>query len=120
MVHEIVLKGVPFGWVYKGPAAQHYAGSKLDGLGLLLGYNLNTEPAPAGSTVPLKLFWQNDGRSEDDLLFVRLLGADGYIWAESLAQPLPGYEEVALTDEAIVESEVNLAIPVGTPPGVYF
>ena len=116
----MILGGVPFGWIYKGPAAQYYAGSKLDGLGLLLGYNLDRAPAPAGSTVPLKLFWQDDGHSPDDLFFVRLLNADGYIWTEALPQLLPNYTEAATTDKTVVESQANLEIPLGTPPGVYF
>ncbi|MBI1876782.1 MAG: glycosyltransferase family 39 protein [Chloroflexi bacterium] len=120
LVYQMILGGVPFGWIYRGPAAQHYAGSKLDGLGILLGYNLAKEPTPAGSTTPIKLFWQNDGRSSDDGLWVRLVSADGYVWAENLAQPLPDFAQAALTDKAVAESRVNLAIPLGTPPGVYF
>ncbi|HXV99194.1 MAG TPA: glycosyltransferase family 39 protein, partial [Anaerolineae bacterium] len=120
IVYEMILGGVPFGWIFQGPAAQYYAGSKLDGLGLLLGYNLDSGSAPAGSAVSFKLFWQNDGRSPDDLLFVRLLNADGYIWTESLPQPLPEYTAAALTDDAIVENQGNLEIPPGTPPGDYF
>jgi hypothetical protein len=45
---------------------------------------------------------------------------DGYVWAEGLAQPKPGFEEANRTANAIVESETALTLPVGMPPGDYF
>jgi hypothetical protein len=120
LAREVILGGITFAWIYEGPAAKYYVNSKLDGVGLLLGYNLDKETVSVGESVPLKVFWQNDGAGADDLFFVRLSSADGYAWAEALVQPWPGYEEAALTDEAIVEGRANLEIQAGTPPGLYF
>ncbi|NJN93035.1 MAG: hypothetical protein HC875_02565 [Anaerolineales bacterium] len=120
LIKEVRFGGLPLAWIYRGPEADYYVNSKLDGLGLLLGYDLAQQTLAAGDTAMLKLYWQNDGAGNDDELFVRLVSPDGYVWSETLSRPQPGYETASLTRQAIIESEANLSIPVGTPPGDYF
>ncbi|NJN93033.1 MAG: hypothetical protein HC875_02555 [Anaerolineales bacterium] len=124
----VTLQGLEYAWLYPGPAAQYYGGGhKLEGRGTLFGYNL-CQPSPcqgdvnvaAGDTLPLTLFWRNEGQLETDRFFVRLVDVDGYVWAEAIAQPRPGFEEANRTGESIVESDAPLTLPVGMPPGDYF
>ncbi len=127
-VFTVNLQGLEYAWLYPGPAAQYYGGGhKLEGRGTLFGYNL-CQPSPcqgeviiaAGDTVPLALFWRNEGQLETDRFFVRLVDADGYVWTEAIAQPRPGFAEANRTRESIVESDAPLTLPVGIPPGDYF
>ena len=119
---EIVdtIQGYTWSWVYPGPAAQHYAGSILDGKAELLGYNLSAATAAENQPLNVKLFWQNHGLQSPEFIVVRLVDADGFIWAESAAYPLPNFSAAAEQRRAYVESEAKLNIPPGTPPGLYF
>jgi hypothetical protein len=132
-IFTVNLHGLDYAWLYPGPAAQYYGGGyKLEGRGTLFGYNLTPNPSPtrrgvggeveiaAGDTLPITLFWRNEGQLETDRFFVRLMDLDQYIWAEAIAQPRPGFEEANRTRESIVESEVALTLPIGMPPGDYF
>lgn len=127
-VFTVILQGLEYAWLYPGPAAQYYGGGhKLEGRGTLFGYNL-CQPSlcqgdvsvAAGDTIPLALFWRNEGQLETDRFFVRLVDVDGYVWAEAVAQPRPGFEEANRIRESILESEAALTLPVGMPPGDYF
>lgn len=132
-VNTVTLHGLEYAWLYPGPAAQYYGGGyKLEGRGTLLGYNLcllsspcrkgegGEVQLPAGETLPVTLFWRNEGQLETDRFFVRLMDLDGYVWSEAIAQPRPGFEEANHQAETIVESEAVLTLPVGMPPGDYF
>jgi hypothetical protein len=132
-VFTVTLHGLEYAWLYPGPAAQHYGGGyKLEGRGTLFGYNFCPLPSPykggaggeveiaAGDTLPVTLFWRNEGQLETDRFFVRLMDLDGYVWAEAIARPRPGFEEANRQRESIVESEAALTLPVGMPPGDYF
>jgi hypothetical protein len=68
----------------------------------------------------VSLIWRNEGQQQDDRFFLRLLDSDGYIWAEAIAQPRRGFEAANRTANTIVESEAQLVLPVGMPPGEYF
>ncbi len=120
LVHVATFGGLDLAWIYRGPAAEYSANSKLDGLGFLLGYNSPQKTVAVGDKASLKLFWQNDGASADHALVVQLRSPDGYVWAETTAQPLPDYAKESLTPKAIVESQADLTIPTGTPPDTYF
>lgn len=138
-LHTVTLHGLEYAWVYPAPAAQYYGGGqKLEGHGTLYGYSLNPNPevggeqpvSPerggarekvlAGDTMPVILYWRNEGQQPDDRFFVRLVDADGYIWAEAIAQPRPGFEAASRQENSIVESQAALTLPVGMPPGDYF
>ncbi len=116
----IEFQGYPWGWVYPGPAAQYYTGSLLDGKAELLGYNLSGEIASSEQPLELKLFWRNKGYRPPEYIYVRLVDAGGFRWAETVAQPLPDFATTANQPEAIVEAVARLDIPPGTPPGLYF
>jgi hypothetical protein len=116
----IEFQGYPWGWLYAGPAAQFFSGSLLEGKARLLGYDLSDSRASTASPLQLKLIWQNQGRQPEEQIFVRLVDAAGFIWAESLARPRPEFAAAAGLVEAIVESEASLVIPPGTPPGLYY
>ncbi len=132
-VKTVTLHGLDYGWIYPGPSADYYGGGgKLEGRGALFGYNLCTGPLPcppngspvtglaAGDTLSTRLIWRNEGQLPDDLFFVRLMDIDGYVWAEAIAHPRPGFEETARTENELVESEASLQLPAGMPPGDYF
>jgi hypothetical protein len=132
-IQTVTLYGLEYAWLYPGPAAQYYGGGHtLEGRGTLFGYNFCPLPSPckgwaggeveiaAGDTLPVTLFWRNEGQLETDRFFVRLMDLDGYVWAEAIARPRPGFEEANRQRESIVESEAALTLPVGMPPGDYF
>ncbi|MCL4300483.1 MAG: glycosyltransferase family 39 protein [Anaerolineae bacterium] len=132
-VFTVTLHGLEYAWLYPGPAAHYYGGGfKLEGRGTLFGYNFCPLLSPcksgagsevelaAGDTLSVTLFWRNEGQLETDRFFVRLMDLDGYVWAEAIAQPRPGFEEANRQREAILESEAILTLPVGMPPGDYF
>jgi uncharacterized membrane protein len=133
--HVVTIEGVDYLWIYEGPRAQYFAGpSTLAGKAMLMGYNLypsdptlnsstsNLEPPilAAGDTLFAKFYWQNQGMTPADDLFLQLVDANNYIWAEVVVTPLPGFAEAALTNQQLVESQVALLVPIGTPPGDYF
>lgn len=115
----VTMHGLDYAWIYKGASAQHLGGSGLlEGRGTMLGYDLGV--ARSGETLPIKLYWRNEGRLPDDELYVRLVDAGGYEWARGVAEPLPDFVEAAQTEDSIVESRADLALPLGTPPGTYY
>lgn len=114
------VPGYTWAWVYPGPAAQHYAGSSLDGKAYLHGYNLSSQILSASEPLPIKLFWQNRGLQPSEQIYVRLVDATGFTWLETIAQPQPEFAEAAGQVEAYIESEAELILPPGTPPGQYF
>jgi hypothetical protein len=119
--YTLVLHGLEYAWLYPGPAAQFYGGGhKLEGRGTFYGYNLDKTELAAGEILFVTLYWRNEGQREDDRFFVRLMDLDGYVWAEAIVQPRPGFEEANRQRESIVESEAVLTLPVGMPPGDYF
>jgi hypothetical protein len=119
--HIVSIGGVDYLWIYEGPRSEYFAGpSTLAGKATLLGYGLGDPKVAAGDTLSIKLYWRNEGMTPDDDLFLRLVDAGSYVWAESVAVPLAGFEESGLTDGRFVESQVSLTVPLGTPPGTYF
>jgi len=119
--YTLVLHGLEYAWLYPGPAAEYYGGGhKLEGRGSLFGYDLGRTELAAGESLPVTLYWRNEGQQPIDRFFSRLMDLDGYVWAEALAQPRPGFEAANRQENEIVESEAGLALPIGMPPGDYF
>lgn len=119
--YTLVLHGLEYAWLYPGPAAEYYGGGhKLEGRGTLFGYDLGRTELNAGESLPVTLYWRNEGQQPTDRFFIRLMDIDGYIWAETFAQPRPGFEAANHQENAIVESEASLTLPIGMPPGDYF
>jgi hypothetical protein len=118
--HIVTIGGVDYLWIYEGPRAEYFAGpSTLAGKATLMGYDLGDPKIASGDTLSVKVYWRNEGMTPEDDLFLRIVDAGNYVWAESVAVPLPGFEESALTDGRIVESEFTLTVPVGMSPGTY-
>jgi hypothetical protein len=115
----VVLHGLEYAWVYPGPAARYYSGTKLEGRGTLYGYNLNATELGAGQTLTATVYFLNEGQLPSDRFYVRLVDADDYVWAQDMVRPRPGFEDAFRTREAVVEGEATLALPVGMPPGQY-
>lgn len=112
--------GYIWAWVYPGPAAQHYAGASLDGKAYLHGYNLSSQTLSASEPLQIKLFWQNRGLQPTEQIYLRLVDVTGFTWLETIAHPQAEFAEVAGQVEAYIESEAELILPPGTPPGQYF
>ncbi len=119
-VYTLTLNDVSFGWIYRGPAAQIGANSQLTGKATLLGYDLPSRPLLADQSDPFRVFWSNEGLASDEHLVARLVDGDGFVWAKAPVLPRPGFESDSQTKNAIVESQVDLRLPVGTPPGLFF
>lgn len=119
-VQILDFQGYRWAWVYPGPAAQYYAGSLLDGEAQLLGYNVNRDEISLNQPLRVTLYWENKGLQPTDQIFVHLVDASGFTWLATTAQPLPEFASVAHRLEAIVESEAELPVLPGTPPGVYY
>jgi hypothetical protein len=118
--YSFQLAGLDYGWVYRGPRAQHYAGdSKLEGRAILHAYDLSATQLSAGQPLTVTTYFRNEGQQAADRLYVRLVDADGYQWAESTSFPRAGFEDAWQTRKAIVEGEAALSLPVGMPPGAY-
>jgi hypothetical protein len=119
-VYTLTLNSVAFGWIYRGPDAQIGADSQLAGKATLLGYDLPPLPLRAEQPDPFRIFWDNEGLAADEHLVVRLVDADGFEWAKAPVVPRPGFESASQTKHAVVESQADLRLPVGTPPGLFF
>jgi hypothetical protein len=120
LAHSFQLAGLDYGWIYRGPGAQYYGGdTKLEGRGTLHAFDLSASQLRAGDVLRVTVYFRNEGQRETDRLYVRLVDADSYIWADGTVQPRSGFEEAFRTRKAIVEGEALLQVPVGTPPGIY-
>lgn len=117
--YTVRFQGIDYAEVYPVPDVQYIVGDKLMGVSTLLGYNLNPSPAAAGELLQFGFYWENDGRIDQDM-FVQLTDADHYVWAETTAPFLPGFEKLRTQRRAIIEGEAELSLPIGMPPGVYY
>jgi hypothetical protein len=115
----VVLHGLEYAWVYPGPAAKYYSGTKLEGRGTLYGYSLSATELRAGEILTATVYFINEGQLPSDRFYVRLVDADGYVWTQDTVRPRPGFEDAFRTRKAIVEGEAALALPVGMSPGQY-
>lgn len=114
------VQGYTWAWVYPGPAAQHYAGASLDGKAYLHGYSLSSQTLSASEPLQIKLFWQNRGLQLTEQIYLRLVDVTGFTWLETIAHPQAEFAEMAGQVDAYIESEAELILPPGTPPGQYF
>jgi len=118
-VLRVDLGGASYAWLYRVPQVQYYSGTRLEGRSTLLGYNVSAAQLRAGDTLSVTLYWRNWGGQPGDRMFVRVVDAADYVWADATPRPRAGFEQAATTYGAVVESETWLHIPVGTPPGHY-
>jgi hypothetical protein len=113
------FQGIEYAKVYPAPQAQYVAASELTGISVLLGYDLDKRVLAAGDALRIKLYWENDGRIENDM-YVELTDTDDYIWSETTASFSPGFEELDHQAGAIIEGQAELALPVGMPSSLYY
>ena len=118
--YTMMLNGVVYGWIYPGPALASVANSRLAGKATLLGYDLPPSPLAAGQEASLNLLWQHKGKAAYESLYAKLVDGGGFTWLQSPVLPLPEFEKDSQTVNALVESQADLRVPAGTPPGLYF
>ena len=120
LVYEAELGGATYAWLYRVPEVRFFSGTKLEGRGMLYGYNLSDTELRSGDVLTATLYWRNEGQQPSDAFFVAVEDAADYPWATAYAKPRPGFEEAAQTRMEVVESEASLLLPLGMPPGHYF
>jgi hypothetical protein len=110
--------------VYAGKAIDHpvdpYADyNRLTGKASLAGFDLEGQLV-AGSQAPVRLYWLYQGLAADERLYVALLDETGRTWGRGDCQPDPTFgAKNTWQNDDIIESQCQLEIGVGTPPGSY-
>lgn len=126
--HTVRLNGIDYAWVYPGPVAgfrpdpapQFPLGGEFGGEARLLGYDLHPQ-ARSGQPLVVTLYWRIlVAPPAERFVFVRLIDAQGHIWAKSDSPPVMGlWPSPRWQAEMLIEDAHQLAIPPGTPPDVY-
>lgn len=101
-------------------APQHTSDGVMGGKLALLGYDF-AETIPAGTVVPVRLYWQTrDYLPSDYLVSLRLIAPGGQ-WASIVEDRLVSawYPEPAVPADRFMLGMYDLPVPVGTPPGRY-
>jgi len=123
-IYKAKLAGIDYAYVYQGQAISHPIDpfdpqNRLAGKASLTGFDLAQAPV-AGAQVPLRLFWLNDGIQPDEHFYVRLTDALEQDWACGSCVTDPSFGDPASwQDEDIIESQCELVVYPGTPPGEY-
>ena len=127
-VYTVTLQGVDYAWVYPSVAMEHVISGevRLVGQAELLGYDLKDEAGrPAVAVHPdsvgyLSLYWEWQGKSQDDPIRTSLVDAQGKTrgWGNYIrtVAPLP-YAE--WQEGMVVRDDFALAVFADTPPGEY-
>ncbi|GAB4450599.1 MAG: hypothetical protein Fur0044_46120 [Anaerolineae bacterium] len=126
--YTVRLSGIEYAWVYPGPvigfrpdpAPQVPLGGEFGGEVRLLGYDL--PPAPlSGQPLVVTLYWRVlSPPPADRYIYLRLVDAQGRIWARADSPPVMGLWPVSrLEPDMLIEDDQELPIPPGTPPGTY-
>jgi hypothetical protein len=123
-IYTAHLAGIDYAYVYQGQAITHPIDpfdpqNRLVGKASLTGFDLTQTPV-AGAQVPLRLFWLNDGIQPDEHFYVRLTDAleQDWAWGSCVTDPAFG-DPTMWQDDDIIESQCQLVIYPGTPPGEY-
>jgi hypothetical protein len=127
-VHTVTFNGIEYAWVYPSVGMQHvFAGEvRLVGQAELAGYNLTDESGePVTSAYPesvvfLSLFWEWQGKAEEDPIQISLVDKAGSTrgWGNRIETVAPRpYDE--WQDGMIVRDDFALVIFAETPPGEY-
>jgi hypothetical protein len=116
--YVVHLGGIEYAWVYPAPVARPAdpGRSLIVGKAALFGYNWENG---GGETLPLRLYWEQQGLSPGESLAVRLVDGAGDAGPWSDCQSLPGFEEAALKPGEVVESLCELAGGKGLSSGLY-
>lgn len=123
-VYAAQLGGIDYAYVYQGKAITHPIDpfnpqNGLVGKASLTGFDLRQRPA-AGEQASLRLFWLNDGIQADEHFYVRLADVleQDWAWGSCMTDPAFG-DPSSWQDDEIIESQCELLIYPGTPPGDY-
>lgn len=126
--YTVRLAGIEYAWVYRGPVAgfrpdptfQYPLGGDFGGEVRLLGYDLS-QPQLSGQPLIVTLYWRVLGTPPAKrFVYVRLVDAQGRVWAKSDGPPLMGLWPISNWQPAmLVEDAQEVSIPPGTPPGTY-
>ena len=124
LLHTISLAGIDYVHIYQGKAIDHPTDTFAPQNGLagkvkLAGFELEETPT-AGAVTPLSLYWLNNGMKPGEHFYVRLTDSLEQDWAWGACQSDPAFGDAAAWQEDdIIESECQLAVYPGTPPGNY-
>ncbi len=130
-LHTVVLNGLPYAWIYAAPGLPHIiAGeARLVGQAELLGFDWldaageRLAAIPSNSAATLRLYWEWQGKADDDPIGLSLVDAAGSTvgWANLIdpGQPITNGAPLDRDAGAIVISDYALAVFPGTPPGQY-
>ncbi len=126
--YTVRLSGIDYAWVYPGPLVgfrsnptpQYALGGDFGGEVRLLGYDVS-QPQLSGQPLIVTLYWRVLATPPADrLVYVRLVDAQGRIWAKTDSPPVMGLWPVShWQPQMLVEDAQELPIPPGTPPGLY-
>lgn len=126
--YTVRLNGIEYAWIYPGPIVgpqpdlipTYPLGGEFDQEVKLLGYDLS-QPVLSGRPLIVTLHWQVlNAISADRFVFVRLVDAEGQVWAKTDSPPLLGIWPLSLWHiNDVVNDAQELSIPAGTPPGNY-
>jgi hypothetical protein len=127
--YTVWLAGIDYAWVYPGPIAgfqppgalAYPLGGEFGGEARLLGYGLQQQPVKGGTPLIVTLYWQSLVKpAADRFVYVRLVDAEGRIWARADSPPVMGLWPTTQWQAGMfVEDAQELPIPAETPPGVY-
>ena len=124
----ITLNGVDYAWIFTGYGlTNHVENQRYKKIAGLLGWEWHGEMTPnngavmAGHDLPFSLFWEHLGKVPEEQFFVRLIGADGNIWAEAVTKPTSEFSAVmdVWRYGQIIEETGMLTIPSDMPPADY-
>ena len=127
-VYTVTLNGLDYAWIYPAPGVQHIISNeaRLVGQAELLGYNLTNEAGqPVTITHPesvvyLSLYWEWQGKAENEPIRVSLVDRDGT--TRGWGNPVQTVAPVPYTkwqDGMIVHDDFALVIFPDTSPGEY-
>jgi hypothetical protein len=115
--------GLDYSWLHTVPQPAFLASkARLEGVARLFGYDAGGQDfsrlAP-GDAIKLHVYWQNEGQAHQQQFWWRVVDHSGYVWSETVTQPLPDFEAEAVKKGAVVEGTVKLTLPPDLPPGPY-
>jgi hypothetical protein len=126
--YTVRLAGIDYAWIYPGPVVgprpdptpQYALGGEFGDEVRLLGYDLS-QPQLSGQPLIVTLFWRVlKVPPADRFVYVRLLDAQGRVWAKTDSPPVMGLWSVSRWQpKGLIEDAQELQIPPGTPPGTY-
>lgn len=122
------LAGIDYAWVYPGPVVgfrpdptpQYALGGNFGDEVRLLGYDLS-QPQRSGQPLIVTLYWRVVATPpRDRFVYVRLVDAQGHLWAKTDSPPVMGlWPVLRWQPNMLAEDAHEVPIPAGTPPGTY-